>query len=398
MKLPLRHTMLFLLGLCLCAAVVVVLVVKSGQWWGQTPLLTNDDIRGATYQGADKPSSRARLDDPRIHVIKSMFASFKTLNYNQAASDAAKITSFDLSDLFPEGYIRQLKDISSQLARIKQGDMPPVEITGKSGLARVDYDKGYNDFLYITPTIATQVNGVSTPFVVDTGMPVSTISNASAKASGVQVFDNIAIKYGSTYSKGETVLRLGIIKNVDVAGRHVKNYPIWVGSELNALGLDFIGLFSSVKLTDTYAEFNAPPPTESRAIRARDGGNLLTMEHRILADVAINKEQLRAQVDTGNPYFLIKRGGISSCVTPLLYNGGDIVGVWTKTFCPEVAHVTDDSHERPIVGVMRVIDGDDLEYPASLNGGFLSLTDLYLDNTGHRSGFYWRPGLSNTER
>ncbi|WP_435638104.1 retropepsin-like aspartic protease [Carnimonas bestiolae] len=387
-----------MLGLCLCAAVVVVLVVKSGQWWGQTPLLTNDDIRGATYQGADKPSSRARLDDPRIHVIKSMFASVKTLNYDQAASDAAKITTLDLSDLFPEHYIKQVKDISSQLVRIKQGDMPSIEITGNSSPARVEYNKGYNDFLYIAPTITTQVDGVPIPFVVDTGMPVSTITSASAKASGVQVFDNIRMKFGSTYSNGETAFRLGIIKNVDVAGRHIKNYPIWVGGKFNALGLDFIGLFSSIKLTDNYVEFNAPPPTESRAIRARDSGNLLTMEHRILAAVAINKEQLHAQVDTGNPYFLIKRGGISSCVTPLLYNGSDIGGVWTKTFCPEVARITDDSLKRPIVGVMRVIDGDDLAYPASLNGGFLSLADLYLDNTGHRSGFYWRPGLSNTER
>lgn len=92
----------------------------------------------------------------------------------------------------------------------------------------------------LRPVTIAQVNGIDTPFLVDSGAYYSILSSGSAKRLGVKVIPVAGDNFTTAGVGGSADMNLAVIKDFTIAGQAIPKIPFLVGG--NELGDDSGGL------------------------------------------------------------------------------------------------------------------------------------------------------------
>lgn len=313
---------------------------------------------------------------------------FSSGRYDLAAKKIKKINLEKLKYSVPSYFYDEWLKTFSSLNLENISNAPKLKTYQPNKELSIHYSNSKKNKGYIRPSIPITVGRKSINIIIDTGMPLSIITKKSANKLKVEYIKKASLKINSSYSTGNKNYCLAIIKELNIGKIKIKNFPIWVGGNDNALGLNFISLFNQVEFDSDKIIINRSNySSRKKIIDVKNYSDVSGIVNKKIAILDQDSKYQFAQIDTGMPYFMISSQKTENCNFSFIYSGGDHTKDWDYVTCikPTKIKIYGDT---TVEKVMRIMNFPYHIFPNYIGAEILGDFNLIIDNQSGISGFY----------
>lgn len=331
------------------------------------------------------------------NVLCNILASgnyFSSGRYDLAAKKIKEINLEKLKHSVPSYFYDEWLKTFNSLNLENISNIPKLKTYQPNNELSINYSNQEKQKGYIRPSIPITAGRETVSIIIDTGMPLSIITKNSADKLKAEYIKEAYLQINSNYSNGNKNYCLAIIKELHVGKITIKNFPVWVGGNDNALGLNFISLFNQVEFDSDKIIINRSNYSlRKKIIDVKNYSDISGIVNKKIAILDQDGKYQFAQIDTGMPYFMISSQETKNCNLSFIYNGGDHTKNWNYITCIKPTKIKIYGG-KTIEKVMRIMDFPYHIFPNYIGAGILDNFNLIIDNQSGISGFYEKPNES----